>query len=207
MTRPSLLLVGAGGHALACIDVIEAEDRFEIQGLIGSASEVGQQRLAHRVVGTDEDLKRLFRPGANALVCVGQIQSPELKTRLFLQLRELGYQLPAIVSPTAWVSPHATVGAGSIVMHGAIVNAGAQVGENCIVNTRALVEHGARVGDHCHVSTGAILNGDVEVGEGSFIGSGSQLKHGVKLGRRCIVGLGASVFGNAGDGALIKQAG
>ncbi|MCG8995495.1 acetyltransferase [Laribacter hongkongensis] len=207
MTRSPILLVGAGGHALACLDVIQANGRFNIKGLIGSAAEVDQQRLAYPIIGSDEDLPRLARAGANALVCVGQIKSPDLRIGLFEQLRRLGFGLPTIISPTAWVSPHAKVGAGSIVMHGAIVNADAQIGENCIINTRALVEHGSRVADHCHVSTGAILNGDVVVGEGSFIGSGSLIKNGVQVGRRCIVGMGTSVSRNLADGALLKRAG
>jgi sugar O-acyltransferase (sialic acid O-acetyltransferase NeuD family) len=207
MTPEGILLVGAGGHAMSCIDVIEAQGRFCIQGLLGSPAEKGGQRLGYPVLGSDEDLSALLLPGGNALVCVGQIKTPEPRMRLFGRLRELGYALPAIVAPTAWVSPHARIGAGSIVMHGAIVNAGAEVGENCIINTRALVEHGARVGNHCHVSTGALLNGDVEVGAGSFIGSGSQVKDGVRVGQRCIVGFGATVFGNLADGATLKQAG
>jgi sugar O-acyltransferase (sialic acid O-acetyltransferase NeuD family) len=206
MTQDSILLIGAGGHALACIDVIEAQGRFRIQGLLGSPAEKGGQRLGYAVLGSDEDLTALARPGIHALVCVGQIKTPEPRMWLFSRLRELGYGLPAIVAPTAWVSPHARIGAGSIVMQGAIVNAGAEVGENCIINSRALVEHGARVGDHCHVSTGALLNGDVEVGTGSFVGSGSQLKEGVRVGQRCIVGLGVTVFSNLADGMTFKQA-
>lgn len=205
MTQECILLVGGGGHALACIDVIEAEGRFRIQGLVDTPPQKGSQRLGYPVLGCDDDLPNLANMGCHALVCVGQIKTPETRMRLFAMLREIGYPLPAIVASTAWVSPHAHIGAGTIVMHGAIVNAGAQVGENCIINTRALIEHGARVGDHCHVSTGALLNGDVHVGAGSFIGSGSQLKEGVRVGDRCIVGLGAIVFSHLADGASLRQ--
>ena len=207
MKQTAILLVGAGGHALACIDVIEAGGHFRIEGLLGAPREKGEQRLGYPVLGNDEDLPLLAGSGRNAVVCVGQIKSPEPRMRLFARLRELGYKLPAIVSPSAWVSPHARVGAGSIVMHGAIVNAGAEVGENCIINTQALIEHGARVGNHCHVSTGALLNGDVEVGEGSFIGSGSQVKEGVRIGQRCLVGIGTTVLSDLADGACLRLAG
>ena len=86
-----------------------------------------------------------------------------------------------------------TLGTGSIVMHGAIVNAGAKVGNNCIINTLALLEHDAVIGDHCHISTGAILNGGVNVGTGSFIGSGCVLKEGLSIGKDCLVGIGLTV--------------
>lgn len=193
MSKPDLILIGAGGHAHACIDVIEQCGQYQIAGLIGRQEEMHARHLGYAVIGTDRDLPALAKTYRYAFVAVGQIQSPDHRARLHRQLLELGFQLPTVISPLAHVSRHAAVGAGSIVMHGAIVNAGAKVGDNCILNTRALVEHDSIVGDHCHISTGAILNGNVCVGEGSYVGSGSVIKEGVVVGRRCLVGMGLFV--------------
>ena len=173
MSKPDLLLVGAGGHALSCIDVIEQENRFRIVGLLGLPEEQGSQRLGHSVIGIDTDLPQLARTCRHALVALGQIRTPALRIAMFQRLQQLGFELPTIVSPLSYVSAHARIGAGTIVMHRASINAGASVGDNCIINTRALIEHGAHVRSHCHIATGAILNGDASVGEGTFIGSGS----------------------------------
>lgn len=188
-----LLLIGAGGHARSCIDVIERHGAYAITGLIGMLDEFHSPCLDYTVIGTDDDLPRLAKAHRAALVTVGQIKSPDIRIRLFLAAEDSGFALPVIISPLAHVSPYAIIGRGTIVMHGAIINAGARVGANCIINTRALIEHDATVGDHCHVSTGAILNGGVSVGEGSFIGSGSVIKEGVTIGKRCIIGMGLSV--------------
>jgi sugar O-acyltransferase (sialic acid O-acetyltransferase NeuD family) len=193
MSKPGLILIGAGGHARACIDVIEQYGQFEIAGLVGTADELHTRQLGYEVIATDDQLAELAGRYRHALVTVGQIQSPALRMRMFEQALRLGFDLPVIVAPSAHVSRHATIGAGSVVMHGAIVNAAAQVGRNCILNTRALVEHDAVVGDHCHVSTGAILNGGVQLGAGSFVGSASVVKQGVRLGERSIVGMGLAV--------------
>lgn len=194
MTRPSILLVGAGGHARACIDVIEQEGRFVIGGLLGLPSEVGSCILGYPVVGGDDDAARLAPDYACAIVTVGQIKTPRVRMRLWAVIAALGVGTPAIVSPRAYVSRHARVGDGTIVMHGAIVNAGARVGHNCIVNSQSLVEHDALIGDHCHVATGARINSGVQVGEGSFIGSGSTVRQGVIIGHRCLVGMGQDVL-------------
>ena len=34
MSQPEILLIGAGGHCRACIDVIRAEGRFAIAGVV-----------------------------------------------------------------------------------------------------------------------------------------------------------------------------
>lgn len=201
MSKPSLVLIGAGGHAHACIDVIEQHDQFRIAGLVGMSEEIHAKHLSYSVIATDSDLRELAKAYQYALITVGQIRSPDNRIRLYRQATNLGFQLPVIIAPTAHISRHATIGAGSIVMHGAIVNAGAKVGENCIINTCAVVEHDATVEDHCHVSTGAILNGDVYIGTGSFVGSGSIIKEGVSIGKGCVVGMGLSVRHNQAERA------
>ncbi len=190
--RGPILLIGAGGHARSCIDVLEAAG-WTIAGLVGTAAEVGTTVLGYSVVGTDEDLPRLRQLSARALVSIGQIDSASLRIAAVERAGAAGYELPVVVSPRAWISRHARVGAGSIVMHDAIVNAGATIGCNCIVNTGALVEHDAQVGDYCHLSTRSVTNGSVTIGNRCFIGSAAVLKHGIRIGEDCFVGMGQSV--------------
>jgi sugar O-acyltransferase (sialic acid O-acetyltransferase NeuD family) len=199
MSKPSVILIGAGGHAHACIDVIEQHGQYQIAGLVGMQEEMHTQHLGYAVIATDADLPQLAKDYQYAIITVGQVRSADTRIRLYQQAIQLGFSLPDIIAPTAHVSCHATIGAGTVVMHGAIVNAGARVGNNCIINTRALVEHDAIVEDHCHISTGAILNGSVEIGAGSFVGSGCVIKDGITLGKSCLVGMGLCVRHNQAD--------
>lgn len=200
MSKPSLILIGAGAHAHACIDVIEQHGQYQIAGLVGMPDEINAQYLGYSIIATDADLPELSKDYHHAFITVGQIRSPDIRVRLYRRLLELSFQLPTVISPTAYVSRHATIGVSSIVMHGAVINAGAKVGNNCIINTRALVEHDAIVGDNCHISTGAILNGSVRIGEGSYIGSGSVIREAIVLGNGCLVGMSLSVRHNQPDG-------
>jgi sugar O-acyltransferase (sialic acid O-acetyltransferase NeuD family) len=196
-----LILIGAGGHAVSCIDVIEAAGGWRIQGLVGRPEEVGTRVLGYEVLGGDEDLAALLHDCPHALVAVGQIRSGEPRRRLFELAAGHGAELPAIVSPRAHVSAHAELGAGTVVMHGAVVNAGARVGRNCIINSLALVEHGAEVADHCHISTHAALNSEVRVGAGTFVGSGATVRQGVSIGAGCVIGMGMRVLRDRPDGS------
>ncbi|HEY8101585.1 MAG TPA: acetyltransferase [Burkholderiaceae bacterium] len=201
MSKPSLILIGAGGHARSCIDVIEQQCRYQIAGLVGLPNQMHAQQLDYSVIGADSDLPELAKMYTYALITIGQIQTADHRIRLYHQAQQLGFTLPVIIAPTAHVSRHASIGAGTIVMHGAIVNAGAKIGNNCIINNRALIEHDVKVEDHCHISTGAILNGDVTVGTSSFIGSGSVIKEGISAGKGCMIGLGLTVRHNISDHA------
>jgi sugar O-acyltransferase (sialic acid O-acetyltransferase NeuD family) len=146
------------------------------------------------VLGADDALPSLLSHVPNALVAIGQIESAAPRRRVFEMLRDLGFMMPAIVSSRAHVSRHAHLGGGSVVMHGAIVNASARVGENCIINSQALIEHGATIGDHCHISTGAVVNGCARVGASSFVGSGAVVRQGVVVGEECLIGMQQGVL-------------
>ena len=204
MSKADIILIGAGGHSHACIDVIEQNGQFNISGLVGLPSELHHLHFGYSVIATDDDLPQLQKEFPYAFITLGQIHSPNSRIRLYQQAMQLGFEFPIIIAPTAYVSPYAALGAGTIVMHGAIVNAVAKVGDNCIINNRSLVEHDATVENHCHISTGAILNGGVKIGAGSFIGSGSVIKEGVVIGAGCLVGMGLSVKLNQIDQSIVR---
>jgi len=199
MNRPRIILIGAGGHAHACIDVIEQDGKYGIAGLVGMREQMHTRHLGYAVIGTDSDLPQLAERNAHAIITVGQIHSPRTRIRLYQEAVALGFDLPSIVAPSAYVAAQATIGAGTIVMHGAIINAGAKVGRNCIINTKALIEHDASIDDHCHVSTGAIVNGSVSIGSGSFVGSGCVIKDGIRIGKNCVLGVGLCVRHDQAD--------
>ncbi len=202
MKARELVLVGGGGHCRSCIDVIEQEGKWRIAGIIDRAENLGTTVLGYPVIGCDDDLPALLGKFRHFFITLGQINSPARRQALFAQLKALGAELPTIVSPLAYVSAHASVAEGTIIMHRALVNAGAGVGRNCIVNTRALIEHDAMVGDHCHISTGAILNGGTRVAEGTFVGSQAVTREGIEIGAGCLIGAGVQVLRHLPDGTL-----
>ncbi len=200
-----IILVGAGGHASACMDVIEFSGQYNIAGLIDKPGVIIQEHLGHPVIGSDEDLPNLRQKYEYALVTVGQIKSPLIRVRLFQLLLELGYKLPVIISPISHVSKHSQVGLGSIIMHDVVINANARIGTNCIINNKALIEHDTMVGNHCHIAPGAIINGQVSIGNESFIGSGSIIKQSISIGSNCVIGAGTMVKTDIKSGKVIKK--
>jgi len=200
-----ILLIGAGGHARSCIDVLEEENQFEIAGLIEKGESISNNSLGYPVIGTDDDLKVLRQQYKNAIITVGQIKSPKIRIKLYQLLKELDFTLPVIVSPHAYVSKHSQIGEGSIIMHGVIINANAKIGNNCIINNRALIEHDAVIGDHCHIATGAIINGEVSVGNETFIGSGALTRQAISIGGNCVIGAGEVLKNDIESNKVVKN--
>lgn len=166
---------------------------FRITAILDRPEKFGSNLFGIPFTGTDEDLDHAKKQCDCFAIAVGQIKSADTRKEIFLRLRAIDAAIPAIVSSSAVLSPHATIGDGTILFHRAVVNAGARVGENGIINTAALVEHDAVVGNHCHISTAAVINGRVLVGDDCFIGSNATVVQGIKIGPGAIVGAGSVV--------------
>ena len=199
MIKKKIVLIGSGGHARSCIQVIEELEEFSISGLIGLPNEVGSEQFGYKVIGSDSDLPAIRKSIEHAVITVGQILNPEIRVNLFETADAAGFVLSTIISKSAQISSRTTIGKGCMIMNGVIINSGAQIGQNCIINTRALVEHDVIVGDHSHVSTGVIVNGDTRIGSKTFIGSGSIIRNGLVIGDNCLVGMGTVVVKNLKD--------
>ena len=194
--KENIILIGGGGHCKSCIDVIEMEGRFTIAGIVDVTEKKQHTVLGHSVIGSDADLAELIKTFPNVMITLGQIKSPDRRIELFNKLVQMNACFPVIKSPLAYVSKHAQVAEGTIVMHHSLINAGARIGRNCIINSKALIEHDAVIEDHCHISTGAVVNGGVKIGSGSFFGSKSVCKEYIEIGENAVIGCGAIVVKN-----------
>jgi len=180
-----IILIGAGGHCTSCIDVIEKQKKFNIIGLIDNNKK--KSLLGYKIIGSDKEIKKFSKKVYYALVTTGHIKNSKIRENLFKKFLKNGFKFPAVISPLSYVSKHASIGDGTIVMHGAIINAGAKVGKNCIINSKSLIEHDAIIGNHCHLSTRSTINGGVIIQDNSFIGSSSVIKQNIKIGKNSFV--------------------
>jgi len=185
-----LVLVGAGGHAKVVLELVRAAGRFNVIGYVdgrGAGSTLGVP-----ILGGDDCLPDLLRGGIrHAFVAIGDNRVRRTVTERVL---DLGFTIPAVVSPVAVVSPSAAVGPGAAVMAGVTVNAEAVVAEGAVVNTNASIDHDCVVGRFAHCGPGTHLAGNVVVEEGAFLGVGVCAIPRTRIGAWSIVGAGAVVI-------------
>ena len=185
--KKKIILIGGGGHCRSCIDVIEGDNRFAIAGIIDIPEKVGQAVFSYTIIGSEDDLQEIVKTCKLYLITIGQVKGPDIRIEKYEQIARIGGTFPVVVSPKSHISKHASIGEGTIIMHGVIVNAGASIGRNCIINTGAVIEHDVIIGDHCHISTGATINGGTVVKQGSFLGSNAVTKEYITIGEKSFI--------------------
>lgn len=199
MSGRKLILIGGGGHCKSCIDVIEQDNQFDIVGILDHENLVGTDVLGYKIIGSDVDIPKYVNLSYSFMITIGQIKSSNTRRRIFNELVKFNADIATIVSPRAYVSKHAKIGLGTIIMHNVVVNSSAIVGVNCILNTGCNIEHDALIGNHSHISTFAIINGDCVIGEGVFIGSNATISNQIHLDNDIVIGSGSVVVKNIKD--------
>ena len=116
--KPKLILIGGGGHCKSCIDVIERQGKYQIAGIVDTHEKKKQHVLGYEIIACDDELTELSKQYSNFLITVGQIRNPGVRISLFNRLKKENVCFPTIVSPRAYISLHARIGEGTIVMRG-----------------------------------------------------------------------------------------
>lgn len=186
--KPNIILIGGGGHCLSVIDVVEQEDKYNIKGILDDTKK--GDVLGYPILGNRDLVKELSTEGVFFLITIGQIKSSSTREDIALLLDSCKANLATVISPLAYVSKHATIGEGSVIMHNAIINTKAKVGKHCIINTKANIEHNVQIGDFCHISTCATINGDTIVGKRTFIGSNATISNNITIVEKSIISAG-----------------
>ena len=183
-----MYLYGASGHAKVIIDILLSQN-IDVKGLIDDNMAI-TELVGYPVFHNAEGLNPI-------IVSIGDNRTREKMVNL-LQ----GHSFATAIHSSAIISPMSTIGEGSVVMQGGIVQSGSSIGRHCIVNTGASVDHDCVLEDFVHLSPQAILCGTVEVGEGTWIGAGATIIQGIKIGKGCLIAAGSVVTKNIPDYSL-----
>ncbi len=173
-----MFLYGASGHAKVIIDILRANG-VSIEALFDD-----NEMLTHLL---DYSVLRPSEVCGPLLVSIGNNQ---IRKRI---AESLTVDFGKAIHSSVILSPEASIGEGTVVMQGGIIQSCVTIGRHCIINTGTSVDHECVVEDYVHLSPHTTLCGNVHVGEGTWIGAGSIVIPGIRIGAWSIVGAGSVV--------------
>ena len=196
----NILLIGASEHAKVVMDIIEKEGKYEIYGLIDTYKPAGEDVFGYKILGAEDMLVNLFKSGEvmGGIITIGDNWTRhEMAEKIKSTLPEFNFI--SAVHPSASIARGVTVGAGSVLMAGVVVNSDSKIGKFCILNTRASIDHDCVMGDFSSLAPGVITGGKVSIGAFSAISLGASIIHGLNIGEQTVVGAGAVVLEDIPD--------
>lgn len=187
-TNNKVYLYGASGHAKVVKDIAQLSN-VELPCLIDDNPAVNELE-GLPVVHSAEGLSPV-------IVTIGDCQ---IRRKIVEKLGDRTFL--SVVHPKAVLAESVSIGVGTVVMAGAILNPNASIGNHCIVNTGASIDHDCKIHDFVHIAPHCTLCGVVEVGEGTWVGAGTTVIQGIHIGKDCYIGAGSVVVKDIPDGSL-----
>lgn len=195
--RESLLIYGASGHAKVIIDAVERGSQYKIAGLFDDDPKLhGSDCFSYRVLGGFETLEGASHRRCPLVIAVG---SNDARCKLDERLSVLGWQFACVIHPSTHIGRGVTLGPGTVVMAGAVINTDTIVGRHAIINTGATLDHDCIIEEFAHISPGAHLAGGVRIGRLAHVGIGAVVIQGIHIGEGAIIGAGAAVVDDVPD--------
>ena len=191
MKLTHLILIGAGGHARAVIDVVNQLFDYKVECIIDLSYNGQYEKILDIPVygRLDDFLKPDFEYSLH--VSIGDNAN---RAEIYEQFQNTDYAFPPVIANSAVVSPSASIGSGSFISPLTFIGPEVVIGENTIINSGAVVEHGSVIGDHCHIAPNATIAGRCSVGNYSMVGLGSCMLPKLSLGQKITIGANSTVI-------------
>lgn len=187
-----VIVIGGGGHAKVVVSTLIALE-MRVQAVYDDdPGKWGKDLCGAKIVGPLADLDSSSE--MNAILAIGDNRTRNILAKRFQRFRWL-----TVAHPHAFVHSSVSMGKGTVVFAGAVIQPDVVIGDHCIVNTNAAIDHDCVLGDFAHVGPGTCLAGDVSVQEGAFLATGGVAIIGRNIGKWSIVGAGGVVIEDIPD--------
>ena len=188
-----LSVIGTGGHAKVVIATARAAGYSVVAAYDDNEVRHGGVVLGVPILGSAE---LASTAGLPTVIAIGANRARQM-------IAQLACDWLTVVHPAAVVHESVSIGRGSVVFAGTVVQPDSVLGNHVILNTGSSVDHDCRLGDWVHLGPGARLCGGVEIGRGTLVGVGASVIPSTRLGDWCTVGAGAAVARSFPDESLL----
>lgn len=201
-----LIIIGAGGHARSCADILIQNNEYDIVGCVDRSYNGSDRAFLNigthliPVVGNDDMLEELFRKGIRRVFIA--LGNNNVRRKLYEKTVDIGFSPINIISKYSVISPTAKLGNGICVMAGAVINVNTVIGNDCIINTNCSLDHDCIVGAHCHIAPGTAVSGTVCIGNNVQLGTGTSVIDGLTIGDGAFIGAGSVVVKDIPENVL-----
>jgi sugar O-acyltransferase (sialic acid O-acetyltransferase NeuD family) len=192
-SRLPIVVFGCGGHDRVVADALKVAGA-PLAGFWTNGHLLLLSTISRCLVIAAASKSRNFRK-YTILIAISETR---LRRRLSLLVLDRGGNLAEAVHPSAVIAPNVSIGQGTAIMAGVVINTSSRIGRFAIINTGATVDHDNLIKDGVHISPGCHLAGNVISREDAFI----VITPRCQIGTRAAIGAGAAVISDIAPDVL-----
>jgi sugar O-acyltransferase (sialic acid O-acetyltransferase NeuD family) len=193
--QDDLVIVGIGGHAGMCIDILRQDAKYNIVGFVDD-NVTYDGKFGLKYLGNLSSIEEFAKKGlCYAVLGIGFIGNLKKREKVYNYLTSF-VEVPTIIHKRAIVEPSSKIDEGCQIMAGAIIGSNVLIGKNCIINSGAIVSHDTLISDGSHLTPGATLAGHVKIGKRVTVGMCSTIYIGLEISDDSVIVNGKALIDN-----------
>lgn len=164
-----LIIIGAGAFANTVADVAKQTEKYE------KINFLDDNKIGTGIIGKCSDFQQFIKVGLQLFPAIGNNQ---IRLDWLKKLEMNNAEIVTLIHPTAYISPTASVGKGTVILPKAVINTNCQIGNACIINCGAIIDHDCVIEDGVHICLGAIVKGENTISLCKKIEAGEVIQRG-----------------------------
>jgi sugar O-acyltransferase (sialic acid O-acetyltransferase NeuD family) len=198
-----IVILGAAGTGLLMTESISRNSDNQVLGFLDD--DANKQAHGYHDVAVLGGLSS-WRDLPCECLFITSLYGPKKNPDFFELIKSLGIperRWAMIIDPNAIISTTATLGYGTYVGPGTVLEPMVSVGNHCAMLGNVYISHHSCLGDYVVCANSVSIAGGVSVGDVSFIGANATIREYTKIASGAVVGAGSVVIKNVLAGQTV----
>ena len=187
----NIVIFGSGGHARSVFQEILKNKNYNFLGFVDEKKAIGKVIVKYKskkysIIGS---IKEVVKKKINfcGIIAIGL---NNIRQKVFKDIININknFIFEKIISQDAIINENVSIGEGSVIMSGVVINIGSNIGKQCIINTSCAIDHDNIIENFSSLGPGVITGGAVKIKTGAHIGIGSVIQQNITIGESAIIG-------------------
>lgn len=205
MSAQNLIIIGDSAFAEVAYEYFTHDSPYDVVGFAVEREFLTKGSLFGLPVVPLEELETHFPSAGHsfyaALVYTGMNR---LRTRLYKQVKAMGYAPASYVSSRAFVWHNVEIGEHAFIFEDNTLQPFVVLGDNVVLWSGNHIGHHSRINDNCFIASQVVVSGFCSIGENCFVGVNATFGNNLSVGDDCLIGAGALIARDVPEDTLVK---
>jgi sugar O-acyltransferase (sialic acid O-acetyltransferase NeuD family) len=189
-----VVIIGAGEQGEIAYEYLTHDSPHVVAGFAVESQYLDGDRFLGLPLVALDDITTTFSPERyRALVAVSSTHLNRVRSRLYHQVKSLGYTCVSYVSSRAFVWHNVEIGENTFVFEDNVLQHRVRLGDNVILWSGNHLGHQTTIGTDTFVASHAVISGFCDIGRSAYLGVNCTIANNLTLGDECVIGAGAVV--------------
>jgi sugar O-acyltransferase (sialic acid O-acetyltransferase NeuD family) len=197
MKSKKLIIIGNSANSRLARFYFEKDLGYEVVAYAVNKEYLTTEVFDNKRVLPIEGLINQYPPGeVDVFVAVGYNKMNRVRENLYLEMKDLGYNLPNYISPRCSFLTEEKIGDNNFILEDNTIQPFVKIGSNNVLWSGNHIGHDGTIGDHNFITSHVVVSGFVQIKNNCFIGVNATLRDGIVIENETLIAAGAIITKN-----------